>query len=251
MIKKFFEDLTVFKTINDIPDLPILSKTEYNEIVVPNLIRCGAIPKKDLVVDNEYLGKCRNSKKAVWKGDHFEYLRSEFGCSYIEKVNHFEDDNGYDLFIPIKKIMNTKLRDDFKNMFFRFCREHNVSPGSKDIKEIIRGLDEWLHTSETHEENNFTPVDKDFTEFHESIVQGCIDYINSHPKIKEEIDKKKKELEEEWNEGYTGEYKLIPDTRVFFSVDGLESSLEAGHWVPATDSSLSIDIGGISVILSI
>lgn len=145
----------------------------------------------------------------------------------------------------------SKLRDDFNNMFFRFCREHNVSPGSKEIKEIIRGLDEWLHTSETQEEeNNFTLVDKDFTEFHESIVQGCIDYINYHPKIQEEIAKKKKELEEEWNEGYTGGYKLIPDTRVFFSVDGLESSLEAGHWVAATDSSLSIDVGGISIILS-
>lgn len=144
----------------------------------------------------------------------------------------------------------SKLRDDFKSMFFKFCREHNVSPGSKEIKEIIRGWDEWLHTSENIEENNFTPVDKDFTELHESIVQGCIDYINSHPKIQEEIAKKKKELEEEWNEGYTGGYKLIPDTRVFFSVDGLDSSLEAGQWVASTDSSLSIDVGGISIILS-
>ena len=66
-------------------------------------------------------------------------------------------------------------------MFFKFCREHNVSPSSKDIKEIIRGWDEWLHTLEVHEE----------------------------------IAKKKKELEEKWNEGYTGGYKLIPDTRVF------------------------------------
>ena len=146
--------------------------------------------------------------------------------------------------------MKTKLRDDFKDMFFKFCREHNVSPGSKEIKEIVRGLDEWLHTLEVHEENNFMNKDKDFVEFHESIVQGCIDYINSHPKIQEEIAKKKKELEEKWNEGYTGGYKLIPDIRVFFSVNDLEFSLEAGHWAVATDSSLSIDVGGISIILS-
>ena len=50
--------------------------------------------------------------------------------------------------------------------------------------------------------------------------------------------------------GYTGGYKLIPDTRVFFSVDGLEFSLEAGYWVAATDSSLIIDVGGISIIFS-
>ena len=102
--KTFFEGLTEFKTEDDIPDLPKLPEDEYREVVIPNLIRCGAIPKKDLVVDEEYLGKCRNSEKAVWKGDHFEYLRSKFGCSYIEKINHFEDDNGYDLFIPIKKL---------------------------------------------------------------------------------------------------------------------------------------------------
>ena len=70
--------------------------------------------------------------------------------------------------------MNTKLRDDFKNMFFRFCREHNVAPGSKEIKEIIRGWDEWLHTSETHEGNNFTPVDKDFTEFMNQLYKGVL-----------------------------------------------------------------------------
>ena len=147
----------------------------------------------------------------------------------------------------------SKLRDDFKSIFFKFCREHNVTPGSKEIKEIVRSLDELLHTSKTNEEEKFTPEDpehKNLVKFHKSVVQGFIEYINSHPKIQEEISKKREELEKEWNEGYTGEYKLIPDIRVYFSVDGLESSLEAGEWVAATDSSLSIDIGNVSVIYS-
>lgn len=149
----------------------------------------------------------------------------------------------------------SKLRDDFKSMFFKFCREHDITPGSSEMKEIIRDWDEWLHTSENIKENrfrkNFTledPEYKDLSKLHDSIVQGCIDYINSHPKIQEEIAKKRDELMEEWNKGYTGKYKLIPDVRVYFSVDSLEFSLEAGEWVSATDSSLSINIGNVSVI---
>ena len=151
----------------------------------------------------------------------------------------------------------SKLRDDFKSMFFKLCREHDIAPGSPEMKEIIRDWDEWLHTSENIEENRFgrdftleDPEHKDLFKLHESIVQGCIDYINSHPKIQEEISKKKEELEKEWNEGYTGKYKLIPDVRVYFSVDGLEDSLEHGKWVAATDSSISVNVGNVSVIYS-
>ena len=32
----------------------------------------------------------------------------------------------------------SKLRDDFKNMFFKLCQEHNITPGSSEMKEIIR-----------------------------------------------------------------------------------------------------------------
>lgn len=102
--KTFFEGLTEFKTEEDIPDLPKLPEDEYKKVVIPNLIRCGAIPKKDLILDKEYLGACRNSSKATWKGDHFEYLRHKWGSSYIDSINHFEDDDGYDLFVPIKEL---------------------------------------------------------------------------------------------------------------------------------------------------
>ena len=145
----------------------------------------------------------------------------------------------------------SKLRDDFKSMFFKLCREHDITPGSSEMKEIIRDWDEKLNTSKPKEEEKFTSEDpeyKDLANLHDSIVQGCINHINSHPKIQEEIAKKRDELMEEWNKGYTGKYKLIPDIRVFFSADNLESSLEAGEWVAATDSSININIGNVSVI---
>lgn len=60
------------------------------------------IPKNELIIDKEYFGNCRNSDKAIWKGDHFEYRRYKFGKYYTDKINHYEDDNGYDVFVPVE-----------------------------------------------------------------------------------------------------------------------------------------------------
>jgi hypothetical protein len=40
----------------------------------------------------------------VWDGEKFTYQRYKFGFTFPEKINHFQDDDGYDLFVPIKKI---------------------------------------------------------------------------------------------------------------------------------------------------
>ena len=68
------------------------------------------VPKNELEIDKEYLGNCRNSNKAVWKGDYFEYQRYKFGHFYTDKINHYEDDDGYDVFVPIRfKTMNHSM----------------------------------------------------------------------------------------------------------------------------------------------
>jgi hypothetical protein len=50
--KEYWESLKHFKNEHDIPDIPICitdeKKVFYNNVIVPNLIRCGAIAKKDL-----------------------------------------------------------------------------------------------------------------------------------------------------------------------------------------------------------
>ena len=102
-IKEFFSKMSSCKTIDDIPNIPIMkSQEDYEEFIVKNLIRCGAIPKEKLEIGKTYLGSCRNSEEATWLGNCFEYTREKFGIKFPEKINHFEDDNGYDLFIPIK-----------------------------------------------------------------------------------------------------------------------------------------------------
>lgn len=103
-IIEFFENLEPFNTIDDIPDIPIVEKEIYNDYIVPNLIRCGAMPKEKLVVGKCYEGSCRNASNAVWNGEKFTYRRTKFGYTYDEDINHFQDDDGFDLFVPLKEV---------------------------------------------------------------------------------------------------------------------------------------------------
>lgn len=101
-LKEFWENLKPFKKEEDVPHLPIPLTPYYIE----KLINAGAIPKKDLVDGREYHGKCRNANKAVWDKTRncFVYKRNKFGYVFDEDINHFEDDNGFDLFVPIEEI---------------------------------------------------------------------------------------------------------------------------------------------------
>lgn len=101
-ILEVWKNMKPFKTEDDIPTPPIVKEEDYKNIIIPNLIRCGAIPKKDLEDGKTYIGSCRNASEAIWKGNHFTYIRRKFGMAYEEDINHFEDDDGHDLFIPIK-----------------------------------------------------------------------------------------------------------------------------------------------------
>lgn len=103
-IKDFFDNLKRFESTEDIPTLPIVSDTDYKDYIIPNLIRCGAIPKSRLKIGKVYEGSCRNAERAIWDGKVFWYERYKYGITYDESINHFEDDDGYDVFIPIKLV---------------------------------------------------------------------------------------------------------------------------------------------------
>ena len=103
-ILEYWENRKPFKNEDDIPDVPIVKEEDYKGVIIPNIIRCGGIPKKELIINKMYLGSCRNTDRAEWNGKTFEYVRIKFGTNYIEEINHFEDDDGYDVFIPIKVI---------------------------------------------------------------------------------------------------------------------------------------------------
>lgn len=73
----------------------------------------GIIPKKDLRKNTYYRGKCRNGSVALWNGFEFVYMRYKFGF-YIDTINHLEDDNGYDLFVPFQIEDNPKEEQRIK-----------------------------------------------------------------------------------------------------------------------------------------
>lgn len=78
----------------------------YNELYNKGIIR-----KKDLKKNHYYYGGCRNANVALWNGFEFIYVRCKFGTCFNETINHLEDDNGYDLFIPLY-LMNNEDVDD-------------------------------------------------------------------------------------------------------------------------------------------
>lgn len=99
---EYWKNRKPFRNEDDIPSVPIVKKKDYDNIIIPNIIRCGGIPKDKLVIGETYIGACRNASEAVWNGEKFTYMRTKFGTTYPEDINHFQDDDGYDVFVPIK-----------------------------------------------------------------------------------------------------------------------------------------------------
>jgi hypothetical protein len=89
-----------------IPEPPITTPELYQKYVIPNFIRCGAIPKDKLIKGKTYFGSCRNADKAIWLGDKFEYIRTKFGDTFPETIKHFEEGaySRFDVFVPIREI---------------------------------------------------------------------------------------------------------------------------------------------------
>lgn len=71
---------------------------------VEDYYKTGAIRKKNLIDGKTYIGLCRNATTAKWGAEKntFTYIRTKFNLTFPEEINHFSDDDGYDLFIPIK-----------------------------------------------------------------------------------------------------------------------------------------------------
>lgn len=87
----------------------------------------GMIAKKDLKDGTQYAGSCRNAYVAKWdaRKQEFNYLRTKFGETFAESIKHPEDDNRFDLFIPMVEIKDpedeerqtaiAKLKESLKN----------------------------------------------------------------------------------------------------------------------------------------
>ena len=100
-VKEYWENLPKINTPRDVPDLPKVDIQEWKDYYVPKLIEAGAIGKKDLIEGQYYIGNHRRANVAKWNGKEFIYNREKFGNVFEDKCNHFEDDDGFALFVPI------------------------------------------------------------------------------------------------------------------------------------------------------
>lgn len=75
----------------------------WDRSILPELYEMGLIPKKNLIDGKVYIGHCRNAYEATWNADQqeFIYKRHKFGTIYNESIKHPEDDNGFDIFVPV------------------------------------------------------------------------------------------------------------------------------------------------------
>jgi hypothetical protein len=67
----------------------------------------GMIPRDHLEHGEYYTGICRNAEVAMWRADEgrFFHLRTKYGTTYAEAINHPEDDNGFDFFVPVAHVI--------------------------------------------------------------------------------------------------------------------------------------------------
>jgi hypothetical protein len=151
--------------------------------------------------------------------------------------------------------MNRELHHKFIDTLRKFAQENNLKMSDKEFIKIYRIYGESLNgrASDDHFGKDYDFEDEDFKDFrklHDQIVQMSIDFINSHPKVKEKIEEKRKEVEEAWNKDLPEDCHLYPDVRMYFGVDSLDDSLENNEWVSSTDSYLQLTVGNSDVYLS-
>jgi len=104
--REYWNNLPKIEKVADIPQLPYAEDPEeWKNFYVVKLIEAGAISKGLLKDGGYYLGDHRNAQVARWCAEkaRFEYWRIKFTARFIDYCNHFEDDDGYALFVPIRE----------------------------------------------------------------------------------------------------------------------------------------------------
>ncbi len=101
-IKEFWENWK--PTLKELEHIQLPNPLE--ELHYEVLYHSGVLRKEQLIDGKYYRGTCRNANVAQWdeKGNCFWYMRHKFGNNFAEKINHLQDDNRYDLFVPLEEV---------------------------------------------------------------------------------------------------------------------------------------------------
>ena len=150
--------------------------------------------------------------------------------------------------------MEQELRDQFKKLVYGFFRDNKMN--ATDMADLLKANFEFYATEHAKEGKSWLDMRKklsqesidDFDKMWHEFVQKSIDYVRNHEDVKQLIAAERDELAEEWNKNLSGDYKMIPDLRLSFGVDGLDESIEAGKWTAATDSGICLSVGSRDLI---
>lgn len=121
-LKEYWCGLPNFIVSYDIPPLPN-PLTDYYKL---KLIEKGALIKKELVNGKWYYGNHRCTTLGRWNEEkqEFDYWNYSFGY-YMDVTNHFQDDDGYALFVPIREASETELKEILK-IEKDYGKKHNL-----------------------------------------------------------------------------------------------------------------------------
>ena len=86
----------------------------FGRVELERAVSEGMLPKSDLVDGRIYSGHCRNAGQARWDAarERFVYRRTKFGHSYDEDIVHPEDDEGFDVFVPVSELPPAQTPED-------------------------------------------------------------------------------------------------------------------------------------------
>lgn len=74
------------------------------------------LPKSAMIHGQYYRGNCRNATLARWNAelDRFVYRRRKFNDTFLEEIQHCEDDTGFDVFFPTIVEENPEIEISFE-----------------------------------------------------------------------------------------------------------------------------------------
>ena len=107
-LREWWGTLKPFVKSSDVPQLP----NPIDEFYTNRLIELGAIPKEQLIDSHWYYGDYRNSEFGKWNTEEqkFYIIRYKFG-NYWDKCNHFQDDDRYALFVPLREVTSEEMEE--------------------------------------------------------------------------------------------------------------------------------------------
>lgn len=98
-------------------DLYLKGKYAYQaytrDTALPDSVFDVVIDKDDLIDGQLYFGVSRNTTTATWSAERneFVYMRTKFMDKFEDTLPHAEDDDGFDIFVPLKAI-NEEIKLD-------------------------------------------------------------------------------------------------------------------------------------------